>query len=186
MTSGSSSAVGLADTISAYLYAVLGWTFVGTGSLLTWSVLSAVAEDGFTGTRALFTLFMLGFAFVFVAIGLFINPGVRRRLDRRHRLTRFGRVRTVERRMIRTDEGRSERCVDCGDPIDRGLIRRYREEYAIAGIPIVTRSEGRNHYCLACATNELLGIDSAADRPDSRSDSGNVERRDRVRDVERE
>ncbi|SIR62640.1 hypothetical protein SAMN05421752_101341 [Natronorubrum thiooxidans] len=59
--------------------------------------------------------------------------------------------------MIRPDEQCSERCVACGTRVEQGMVRRYREEYAVAGIPIYTRSVGYNHYCLECATTELRG-----------------------------
>lgn len=45
---------------------------------------------------------------------------------------------------------------------------RYREEYAVAGVPLYTASAGYNHYCLECASEELLGPDEheRTDRPE--------------------
>lgn len=36
------------------------------------------------------------------------------------------------------------------------------EESAGAGVPLYTLSEGYNHYCLECASEELLGPDEHA------------------------
>ncbi len=36
-----------------------------------------------------------------------------------------------------------------------GVVRRYREEYLAAGVPVATSSTGRNSYCVACAMAEL-------------------------------
>lgn len=46
-----------------------------------------------------------------------------------------------------------------------GLVRRYREEFAVAGVPVYTRSEGKNHYCPDCATSELTNSIHERDTP---------------------
>lgn len=91
-------------------------------------------------------------AFVVVALGVLVNPGTRRRLHRRHDPSAFGRVRSVDRRTIRSAEDCTERCVERRARIERGLVRRYREEHVVAGLPVYTSSIGYNHYCLECAT----------------------------------
>jgi hypothetical protein len=53
-------------------------------------------------------LLVVGFAFVFIGIGIFVNPGFRRRLDRRHEITRFGRNRTVDGRVLSAAENQRE------------------------------------------------------------------------------
>lgn len=40
------------------------------------------------------------------------------------------------------------------------MVRRYRDEYAIAGIPLYTNSNEYNQYCLDCATDEIAACDS--------------------------
>lgn len=45
-------------------------------------------------------------------------------------------------------------------------MRRYREQYAVAGVPIYTVSEGYNHYCVECASEGLLGPREQARRSD--------------------
>jgi hypothetical protein len=180
MSDSPAGVVELADRISALLYGIAGWLTVGVGLLLTgaalafgYSVAAGTARvDAVIGAGLLALLLLLA-GLVTVALGLFVNPRFRRRLNRRHGLSQFGRVRSVDRRVIRPGENCLERCVDCGDRAEKGLVRRYREEYAFAGLPVYTRSEGYNHYCLECATAELRGedvADSASDAATDRSD----------------
>lgn len=118
--------VELADRISALLYGIAGWLTVGFGLLMTgaaltfgYSVAAGTARVDAVVGAGLFALFLLLAGLVTVALGLFVNPRFRRRLDRRHGLSRFGRVRSVDRRVVRPEEGCLERCVDCGDRIRR-------------------------------------------------------------------
>lgn len=97
------------------------------------------------------------FGLAFAVIGLALFPPVERRLDRRHGLSRFGRIRTVDHRIIRTTERTEEPCVVCGESIDRGVVRRRRDETVIGGVPVRTHSLRHNHYCADCARQELLG-----------------------------
>ncbi|MDG5818757.1 hypothetical protein [Natronococcus sp. A-GB7] len=180
MSDGPVGVVELADRISELLYGIAGWLTVGVGLLLTgaafafgYSVAAGAARVDAAVGAGLLALFVLLAGLVTVALGLFLNPRFRRRLDRRHELTQFGRVRSVDRRVVRPEEDCLERCVDCGDRVEKGLVRRYREEYALAGLPVYTRSEGYNHYCLECATAELRGedvADSVSDAVTDRSD----------------
>ncbi|PAU84647.1 zinc ribbon domain-containing protein [Halorubrum salipaludis] len=117
------------------------------------------------------TLFGLAFA----AIGLALSPPVERRLDRRHGLSRFGRVRTVDHRITPATERTEAPCVVCGEAFERGVVRRRRDETVVAGVPVRTHSIRRNHYCADCARAELFGGDSGADAssvfvPDSGTD----------------
>lgn len=140
--------VALADAVSELFYAIAGWLLVGLGVLALVAAVSGFAAGvGSAMGAALLVLFAL----VFVASGVLVNPRLRRRLDRRHSMTRFGRVRTTDRRIVNPDENCSEPCVVCGSVVESGMVRRYREEYAVAGLPVFTRSEGHNHYCVECA-----------------------------------
>lgn len=156
-----SDAVALADTVSDLLYGIAGWLTICLGLLVTLVPPQIVAEMGITAQSVLLSLVMFGFAFVLVALGAFVNPRFRRRLDRRHSASTFGRVNSVDQRVVRPEERCTERCVACGDRVEKGLVRRYREEYAIAGVPVYTSAEGYNHYCLECASREFLGERSA-------------------------
>ncbi|TKX60331.1 zinc-ribbon domain-containing protein [Halorubrum sp. SS7] len=100
---------------------------------------------------------LIGLAFV--GLGLGVSPPVRRRLDRRHGVTEFGRQKTVDHRVVRPPESVEEPCVVCDEPFDRGLVRRRRDETVVAGVPVRTHSVRYNHYCADCARSELFADD---------------------------
>lgn len=78
-------------------------------------------------------------------------PPTKRRLKNRHPVTRFGSVRSTDEKTI-TDADRP--CVICGSPIETGIKRSYREEYAVAGIPLFTTETGENNYCQECNSGD--------------------------------
>lgn len=177
MNDDRSNAVEIADTVSELLYAVVGWVLVGVGLLIAWQV-TGIAADGIDTTAAFQALVMAGLGLCFVGLGAFVNPRVRRRLDRRHATTRFGRVRSVDERVLRPEEERRVDCVACLSSTDRGLVRRSRDEYVVAGVPVWTRSESERYYCPDCAEDEL-----SVTGPRDQDDEGDVRRE---RTVERE
>ena len=170
MSEEPSSVVELADTVSDLLYGVAGWILVGLGVL----GLLGAGGGALRGDVAAATA-LLAFSTLFVVSGVFVNPRFRRRLNRRLFPTRFGRARTVDDRVLRSEEGRSERCVECGSRMSEGLVRRYREEFVVAGVPTYTFSEGFNHYCAECATDETGTAPSADDRTTGRADASSDE-----------
>lgn len=97
--------------------------------------------------------------------GSVLLPPVKRRFDRRHAVTNFGRLRTVDHRICYQDQTDQKSCVVCGTPVSRGLVRRRRDETVIAGVPVSTHGMDHNHYCIQCATEELgIGeFDTAVD-----------------------
>ncbi|MDV7349317.1 zinc ribbon domain-containing protein [Halorubrum distributum] len=98
---------------------------------------------------------LIGIAFA--GLGLGVAPPVRRRLDRRHGITKFGRRKTVDHRVVRPPESVEGSCVVCGEGFERGLVRRRRDETVVAGVPVRTHSIRHNHYCVDCARSELFG-----------------------------
>ncbi|SFR48515.1 zinc ribbon domain-containing protein [Halorubrum sodomense] len=98
----------------------------------------------------------------FAGLGLGVAPPVRRRLDRRHGITAFGRQKTVDHRIVRPPESVDEPCVVCGEAFERGLVRRRRDETIAAGVPVRTHSIRHNHYCVDCARSEVFGGDGGA------------------------
>lgn len=178
MADDRSTAVEIADTVSELLYAVVGWVLIAVGLLIAWQV-PGIAADGIDPGAVLQTLVMAGFAMCLFGLGVFVNPRFRRRLDRRHELTRFGRARSVDERVLRPEEERRVDCVACLSSTDRGLVRRSRDEYVVAGIPVWTRSENERYYCAGCAEDEL----SMTDRRDPDAGTDDVSRE---RTVERE
>ncbi|ELZ08349.1 hypothetical protein C479_13458 [Halovivax asiaticus JCM 14624] len=160
MSSDESGAVRMADGISEVLYTIAGVTLLGLGGFFAVSSLASLADGPFASVLG------LGLAFVLLAFGVFLTPAVRRRLARRHGLGQFGTVRSVDHRAFDRSDGSPERCVHCDEPTDRGLIRRYRDEYAVAGIPVYTRDIGYNHYCPDCARSGPLSTGFTGGRTD--------------------
>lgn len=74
-------------------------------------------------------------------------PSIRARLENRRGFYKFGRVRTVDRKV--TDDEQFV-CISCGCESTTGVIRRYRDEFVVAGIPIVENGTGHNRYCADC------------------------------------
>jgi hypothetical protein len=150
------SSVEIADMVSDLMYGIAGWLLIALGAAAFLSGTGGVIQHA--GTReTIVPLLLLGFAFLFIISGIFVNPRFRRRLDRRHNLSRFGQAKTVDSRVLSQSENHHESCVSCGSGLSKGLVRRYRQEYVVAGIPVWTVSENRNYYCLSCATEELSG-----------------------------
>ncbi|ELZ39750.1 zinc-ribbon domain-containing protein [Halorubrum tebenquichense] len=115
-------------------------------------------------------------ALAFAGLGLGVAPPVRRRLDRRHGVTNFGRQRTVDHRILRPPETPDDTCVVCGEAFERGLVRRRRDETVVAGVPVRTHSVRRNHYCADCARSEVFGGDGLGDLSlDDLADDGGLE-----------
>ena len=110
------------------------------------------------------------FGAAFALVGLALTPPAERRLRRRHGLSRFGRIRTVDHRVIRATERTESPCVVCGESFERGVVRRRRDETVAAGVPVRTHEIERNRYCADCARTELFGgsdeSDLAAAGPD--------------------
>lgn len=105
---------------------------------------------------------------LFAAGGTHVLPPVNRRVGRRLGVTRFGRHKTVDHRIIRPHERCTESCVVCGCSIDQGVVRRRRDETVVAGVPIRTHLLKKNHYCAACAHDEF--VDTGLDKIDELAD----------------
>jgi hypothetical protein len=127
-----------------------GWGLVAVGILVGTTTLSMAATSTVVGV-----VVRLVIAALLVLAGATIAPSLRKRVDHRHSLGSFGRSPVVERRTIRPREHCHERCVVCDASIDAGLVRRYREDITVAGIPLVFGSNSYNHYCLDCARAEM-------------------------------
>jgi len=129
----------IADAISEFLSAIAGWLSIGFGLL---GVLGAVV--GVAGRPESLPIATAIFcsSVAFVALGVLVLPRYRNRLARRRSIIRLGPVRTVDRQAVRASDARSGQCVDCGTTVDKGLVRRYREELFVAGIPVSVRRDG--------------------------------------------
>jgi hypothetical protein len=150
------ASVAFADTISELMKGVAGWLLVGLGVAAFLAGTGGVVRQA--GTAGMFVpLLVIVFAVLFVISGVFVNPRFRRRLDRWHGLSQFGRIRTVENRTRSAAQERRESCVVCGSSSNEGLVRRYKQEYVAAGVPLWTASRNHNFYCPDCALTELSG-----------------------------
>ena len=158
------SSVEFADTISDLMNGTAGWLLIGLGTAAFLSGLGGIAQYAGTADTMIPVLVLL-FSFIFITSGMLVNPRFRRRLDRRYEVSRFGRVQSVDSRVLSESENRVEPCTSCDAKMREGLVRRYREEYIAAGIPIWTLSENHNFYCSTCATEELPGL-TLIDRDD--------------------
>lgn len=127
---------------------------VGGWGLIIVGLLGGASAPTASGT---IVAVMLGLvvALLLVLSGAVIAPSVRKRVDHRHSLGSFGRSPVVERRTIRPGEHCHERCVVCDSAIEAGLVRRYREDITVAGVPLLFGSNSHNHYCLDCARAEM-------------------------------
>ncbi|WP_128477303.1 hypothetical protein [Halorussus pelagicus] len=158
----------LAEVISGILYEIAGWLSILLGLAAAVSVVAhAFSSRAAVGPLAVLTVFSA----LFLALGVSVHPGLRDRIERRHGIGRFGRATTVDQRVVRPHETHPEQCVRCGAGVERGVVRRYREEYVLAGVPVLTASAGRNSYCAECALDELstpetedLGDDESSSR----------------------
>ena len=144
----------IADTVSDMMYGIAGWLLIGLGTLAAVGGISGVIRTAGTA-EMLAPVLLLGFAFLFITSGVFVNPRFRRRLARRREVTNFGRTKSVDRRVLTTAENRRERCTNCGCTLTEGLVRRYREEFLIAGVPVWTISNSKNFYCPECAVEDM-------------------------------
>lgn len=100
---------------------------------------------------------LLGLAFGLV--GLYMLPPARRRIRDRHAPTTFGPTETVEKRYVQhTDRP----CAVCGSRVVDGVVRDYKQEYAVAGVPLYTMENGENYYCEDCqSVDTTYGTESS-------------------------
>jgi hypothetical protein len=152
------SGVDVADTVSALLYGVAGWLLIGLGTLALLGAIGGLVTTAGTAEMVV-PLLLLGFAFAFLAVGTAVNPRFRRRLARRREVSRFGRAKSVDDRVLQSAEGRRESCTSCGDTSSQGLLRRYQDEFLVGGVPVWTIAEDQNFYCPACAVADVSTSD---------------------------
>lgn len=152
--SNNPSNVDIADKVSDLMYGMAGWLLIGLGTLAVMGGIGGVIRTAGT-TEMLAPVLLLGFAFLFITSGVFVNPRFRRRLARRCEVTNFGRTKSVDRRVLATAENRRKLCTNCGCTLTEGLVRRYREEFLIAGVPVWTISNSKNFYCPECAVEDI-------------------------------
>lgn len=137
-----------------------GWMLIVFGVMLALNMLGNLAGGSLPGVLVTVLLQSVG-VLLLVLSGGALAPSVRKRIDNSHPLSAFGRTPVVEHRALHPEEDCHKRCVICNGSIDAGMVRRYREDIAVAGIPLVFGSNGYNHYCLDCAREEMGLVDPA-------------------------
>jgi hypothetical protein len=87
------------------------------------------------------------FGLAFVLVGLYIASPVRQRIRDRHAPTAFGSTETVDERYV---ENTDRPCTVCGSRVLDGIVREYKQEFVVAGLPLYTSESGENYYCQDC------------------------------------
>jgi len=151
------SNIDIADTIVDLMNGIAGWILIALGIVALLSGVGGILQQA-TPAEMIAPLVVLGFGLLLTVAGLFVNPRFRRRIDRRHKLSRFGQVETVENATVSETEYGDALCVSCGSGQNDGLVRRYRQEYVVAGVPLWTVSENYNFYCPSCALEEFPSL----------------------------
>ena len=158
MSSGREPSSELARFTARVFKEVGGLGLIAVGILIGTTTLSRATTSTVVGVVVGLVVSVL-----LVLAGATIAPSVRKRVDHRHSLGSFGQSPVVERRTIRPGEHCHERCVVCDSNIEAGLVRRYREDITVAGVPLLFGSNSHNHYCLDCARAEMGGLTHSAD-----------------------
>jgi len=148
----------VADGISEFLYTIAGVLLIGLGGFGFVLTILRSANESVPSEPALSALVLL-FSMLLLALGVFVTPSLRRRIDHRESVTEFGKRRSVDSRVIKPEDEKTINCVVCGTKTKKGLLRRYREEIYIAGVPLFTRSEEYNSYCTECAMKEFTAAE---------------------------
>lgn len=154
MATETSRLIQIADGISELLYSIAGVLLIALGGAGLVMTILRLANESVPSKPALSVLVLLFSVLIFV-LGVFVTPELRHRMNRREALTEFGKRRTVDSRVVNPEERKTIDCVVCGTNSEKGLLRRYREEAYIAGVPLFALSEERNSYCIECATKEF-------------------------------
>jgi hypothetical protein len=159
MSDAPSTFVAAADALSELMYAAASLLALLVGVVAT----AAGVVTGLSGDAVPAGVF-LAVGVTFLLLGVAASGPGRRRLSRRRDPTTFGRRTTVESRTVAPGESFDGRCTRCGTSVERGAVRRYREETVVAGVPLHTHETGTNAYCLDCALTEF-GLARSAGGP---------------------
>lgn len=117
----------------------------------------AIALGAATEGALLVTAVALAWWLLLFGTGILVNPRFGRQLSRRHDRSTVGRVKTVDHGVVGRHEHAAEPCTVCGERFDVGVVRRRRDEFVIAGLPVYTFDVGYNHYCAGCEETGRFG-----------------------------
>lgn len=154
MSAETSRLIQVAEGISELLYTIAGTLLIALGGFgFVVTILRSANES--VPSEPILSVIVLLFSVLLFALGVFVTPELRRRINHRESLTEFGKRRRVDSRVVNPEERTTIDCVVCGTNSGKGLLRRYRERVYIAGIPLFTLSEEHNSYCSECAAKEF-------------------------------
>ena len=140
------------------------------GSLVTGIVLALVGLGMLSDAEGVTTVF-IGLALL--AGALLVLPPVRRRLEQREEITKFGRVRTTDEEVVDAPDAP---CTACSRPVGTGVKRTFAEKLFVAGVPVAVDEQGENCYCRSCAQGDPFTDDFAFDGVRGEATTGEVER----------
>ena len=123
--------------------AALGWLAAAVALFLLPAIMAALGRPS--------AWWLLVTAFGLIALG---GAYTLRRVDPVYGLGDFGATERVD---VRTFDGDLETCSRCETSTRRGLYRRYRRQWVVAGVPLYTMAWGRNAYCPDCVDPDTLG-----------------------------
>lgn len=125
------------------------------GVLLSVAGFAAVTSGG--AVSVLTGLLML-------ALGLYLVPPIRDRVQSDYPATAFGRHQRVEEEVLR---GGEKPCSVCFDPVEEGVEREFHDEFVLFGVPVYTYESGTNEYCGDCVTGRPREVADARTRSDA-------------------
>jgi hypothetical protein len=134
------------------MYRVVSWIAVVVGLFFFTSAIVSFIENFGTFGMVMGAIYAFT-SLLLITVGIFLNKNFQRKLARRHSLTQFGKVSTVDSRTFKHEE-EDKTCIECGSTVSQGLLRRYRKEFVFAGIPLSTIHESKNTYCVNCSLEE--------------------------------
>ena len=132
-------------SLASYLVsavAALGWLTAAVALFLLPAIMAALGRPS--------AWWLLVTAFGLIALG---GAYTLRRVDPVYELGDFGPTDRVD---VRTFDDDRETCTRCETSTRRGLYRRYRRQWVVAGVPIYTMAWGRNAYCPDCIDPDTL------------------------------
>ena len=119
------------------------------GSLVLSFVCALAGLAIFEGGASSLPIFFVGVTLI--ALALFTFPPIRKRLEGRKSVTKFGRVRSTDAAVV---DAPGVPCAACARPVETGVERTFHETVYVAGVPLLSDEKGSNCYCRACAQGD--------------------------------
>ncbi|WP_132061345.1 zinc-ribbon domain-containing protein [Halorussus amylolyticus] len=138
---------------------------LGTAGSVALSFFCALAGLAILSGVSSIPAFFVGVTFI--ATALFAFPPMRERLQDREAVTKFGRARSTDEKVVNAPD---VPCTACSRPVEHGVKRTFNEKYFVAGVPLVTEEKGENCYCRACAQGDPFTEGTVSDSETENAD----------------